>query len=331
MQTAAVVFVKPEQADVRRIEMPIPGPREVQIRTTVSTISAGTEGWAFRNLYTWSPIPFPCVPGYERVGTIVAMGPDVNGWRIGDRVMATVGKWDGQVKPFWGSHLALGNTSADELYRIPDGVEDLDASGAVVAQVGYNAASRPVINPGDWAVVYGDGLIGQCGAQAIRARGTKVILVGHRPERLALAAQYSADVTIDSRNDGFEETIRRHTGGKPVAVVLDTVHTEDAQRQYVPLLEPARGQIVYSGFTPGNVWADMALLQKRELTTYYIAGWTRERMEATLSLMAAGKMRLKPLITHLVPHTQGAEMYRMILAKSEPFLGITIDWTGAEA
>ena len=65
----------------------------------------------------------------------------------------------------------------------------MDAAGAVVAQVGYNAASRVAMQPGDWVVVYGDGIIGQSAAQAARARGARVILVGHRAERVALAAQ----------------------------------------------------------------------------------------------------------------------------------------------
>ena len=37
-------------------------------------------------------------------------------------------------------------------------------------------------------------------------------------------------------------------------------------------------------------------------------------------------MRLRPLVTHLVPYTRGPEMYQMIRQKTEPFLGITLDW-----
>jgi threonine dehydrogenase-like Zn-dependent dehydrogenase len=70
----------------------------------------------------------------------------------------------------------------------------------------------------------------------------------------------------------------------------------------------------------------MALLQQRELTTHFVSGCTRDRMEATLALMAAGQMRIGPLITHLVSYARGPEMYRMILDKNEPFLGITLDW-----
>jgi bacteriochlorophyllide a dehydrogenase len=111
-----------------------------------------------------------------------------------------------------------------------------------------------------------------------------------------------------------------------VSAVLDTVQSEAAQNEYVPLLAHAKGQIVYSGFTPTKTWADMGLLQKRELTTHYISGWNRPRMEATLALMAAGKMRLRPLITHLVSYRRGPEMYRMIVEKNEPFTGIAFEW-----
>ena len=331
MQTNAVVFARAEDVEIRTIEMPPPGPGQVQIRTHVSTISAGTEGWALRDLFTWAPTPFPCVPGYQRVGTIVAVGPDVADWQVGDRVMATNGQWEGPVAPFWGSHVACANTPVEQLFRIPSGAGDLDASTTVVAQVGYNAASRAVIEPGDWVVVYGDGLIGQSAAQAIRARGAKAILVGHRAERLALGAAHSADAAVNSHEQDVVAAVRSHTGSETVPVVLDTVQSENAQRQYVPLLETGRGQIVYSGFTPGKTWADMGLLQQRELTTHFVSGWTRERMDATLGLMAEGKMSLRPLITHHVPYARGPEMYRMILEKSPSLLGATLDWEGAEA
>lgn len=330
MDVLAVVFTAPGEVELRAIAMPEPGLGEVQVRTLFSTISAGTEGWVFQNLFIWQPTPYPCVPGYERVGIVTAIGPDVTGWQVGDKVMATVGAWKGPVAPQWGSHVAVGNTKASELYRLPPGTDDVDASGAVVAQVGYNAASRVVMQPGDWVAVYGDGIIGQCAAQAARARGARVIQVGHRPERLALAAQYSADAAVNAKDGNVVEQIRAITGSPHVTAILDSVQSVPAQQQYTPLLEHGKGQVVYCGFTPANTWADMGDLQKHELTTHYVSGWNRQRMEATLQLMAEGRMRLRPLITHLVPYTNGPDMYRMILNKSEPFMGITIDWNQAK-
>jgi 2-desacetyl-2-hydroxyethyl bacteriochlorophyllide A dehydrogenase len=327
MQTLAVVFTAPNEAALREIEMPDPAPDEAQIRTTYSTISVGTEGWVLQNLFTWQPTPYPCVPGYQRTGVIEKLGRDVRGWHVGDAVMATTGVFAGSVHSAWGSHVAVANTRAAELYRLPAGTDLVDASGAVVAQVGYNAAARLALQPGEWVVVYGDGLIGQSAAQAARARGARVILVGHRAERLALAAQHSADAALDSRQADITARVNALTGGQPVCGVLDTVQHVDAQQQYVPWLEHGRGQIVYSGFSPTPTWADMALLQKRELTTHYVSGWTRARMEATLQLMGAGQMRLRPLVTHLVSPDMAPAMYGMTLTKNAPFLGITFQWS----
>ena len=311
--------------------MPPPGPGQVQIQTRYSLISAGTEGHCLRSRFSWQATPFPCVPGYQRVGQITALGPGVEGWQVGERVMATTAVWEGAVNSQWGAHAGRANTPVGELYRLPEGVDELDASGAVVAQVGYNAAARAVLEPVAWAVVYGDGLIGQCAAQAARARGARVVLVGHRPERLALAAAHSADAVVDNHAEDVTGAVHALTGGRAVAVVLDSVQTEAAQREYLPLLKHGRGQIVYCGNSYENQWADMALLQQRELTAHFVSGWSRARMEATLALMAAGRMRLRPLITHLLPAGRGPEAYEMIQQKSAPFLGIALDWTGEAA
>ena len=331
MNTTAIVFERPGEVALRDVALPPPRPGQAQVATHYSTISAGTEGWALQDRFTWQKTPFPCVPGYQRVGVITALGDGVGGWEVGDRVAATMGTWDGNVGSQWGAHAAAANTPASELYRLPEGVDAVDGSGLVVAQVGYNAASRVTMRPGDWGLVYGDGLIGQCAAQAARARGARVILVGRRPERLALAATHSADVAINARAEDVVATVRAHTAGGPAAFVLDTVQTEAAQREYLPLLERGRGQIVYCGFTPSPAWADMALLQQQELTAHFVSGWARDRMEATLTLMAAGKMCLRPLVTHLVPATRGPSAYRMIQEKTAPFLGVTLDWTEARA
>lgn len=325
--TDAVVFTEACKAAVQKMEMPPPGEGQVQVRTTLSTISSGTEGWIYRNLFTWSPTPFPCVPGYQRAGTITALGPGVKGWRIGERVMAIAGEWPGKPESFWGAHIAVANTPVGHLFRLHRSVNDIDASACVVAQVGFNAASRAQVPRGNWALVMGDGIIGQSAAQAARANGLRVVLIGHRAERLELAARYSADVVINNRTEEVVPTVQRNTNNKPVAAVLDSVQGEAVQKDYMPLLERGRGQVVYCGFSPERTWADMALLQQNELTAHFVAGWTRPRMETTLRLMSEGKMRLRPLITHQVPHNQAPEMYEMIRNKSAAFMGITLDWT----
>jgi 3-hydroxyethyl bacteriochlorophyllide a dehydrogenase len=329
VSTQAIVFTEVGRVAVKAIPCPEPGPAEAQVRTEYSVLSAGTEGWMLENKFTWMPTPFPCVAGYQRVGTIVAVGTEMQDWQVGDRVAATVSTWAGSPTPFLGAHTAVANSPLSELYGLPDGIDEVDAAAVVVAQVGYNAASRLALDPGQWVVVYGDGLIGQLAAQAVRARRAKVITVGHRKGRLALAAAHSADHVIDARDERLLERVRAWTDSRTVAAVIDTVQSEDAQRAYIDLLEPGCGQIVYSGFTPGTVWADMGLLQMRELTTHFVSGWTRPRMEATLALLADRRMHVKPLVTHYVEPDRAPEMYSASMRKSDGCLGIVFDWRGA--
>ena len=331
-RTQAIVFADVDAVHLQFIDMPDPDPDEVQIHTTYSTISAGTEGWMLHGLFTWGTTPFPYVPGYQRVGVIESLGSNVKDWRVGERVVSTASVWSGAVPPFSGSHAARSNVHVNEVYHLPDGVDERDASGVVVAQVGYNAASRLILEPNtrtSWVVVYGDGLIGQCAAQSARVRGAKVIVVGHRPQRLELARRYSADEVVNAHSEDVVSRVREITGHETVVGILDTVQNEAAQRAYLPLLEHGRGQIVYSGFTPRTTWADMALLQQQELTAHFVSGWSRERIETTLAWMGNGNLYMQPLITHLVPYIHAPEMYRLIQDKTTPFLGIVLNWEGA--
>ncbi len=325
VKTVAVVFSAVDQVEIQTLDMPPPGPGEVQIETDFSSISSGTEGWALHNRFTWAMTPFPAVPGYQRVGTISAVGADTGDWKEGDAVMATMGSWSAAPVPFWGSHIKTANSKVEHLFRMPEGVDPVDAAATVVIQVGYNAAYRPYLEPGDWVVVYGDGPIGQFGAQAARARGARTILVGHRQQRLDAAAAYSADHALLESAETIEQ-IRRITGLQHVPIIIDTVQRPDVQSAYMPLLQREVGQIVYSGFSPEEHWASMAELHKQELTTHYISGITRPRMEATLALIGAGKLSMASLVSHQVSYEQAPKMYQMIDTRSEPFLGIVFEW-----
>jgi 2-desacetyl-2-hydroxyethyl bacteriochlorophyllide A dehydrogenase len=323
-----VIFEAVARVAVRDVVVPPPEADQVQIRTLFSGISSGTEGWALRNEFTWEPTRFPCVPGYQRVGIVTALGAGVTEFELGQCVFATVSRKIGDVEMMWGGHVGLGNSPAKEVQLVPAGVDDLDAANAVVAQVGYNAAGRLTLEAGAWVVVYGDGLIGQCAAQAARARGYRVILVGHRDARLALGAKFSADHVINRKTSTrpIADAVREITGGKNVRGLLDSVQTVAAQKEYLGFLERESGQIVYCGFTPGETWADQGLLQQHQVTTHYVSGWTRARLAATLEEFARGRMRAKPLITHLLPSRDAASAYALIENKATDSLGITLDW-----
>ena len=324
--TSAVIFRAPGVVEFVEISVSDPGPGEVQVRTDASAISAGTEKWFLIDEFTWRPTPFPCIPGYQRVGTITALGEGVTGWRVGERVAATRSSSAGDLGLVSGSHAALSNSPAAELFRLRPEIPDADAAACVTGQVGYNAASRIVGDVGDWVVVFGDGIIGQLASQAARARGFRTVLVGRRADRMSIAERHSADSVLDSRTPGLAEAVMRLTDGAAITAVIDTIQTEAAQAQYIELLEAPGGQVVYSGHSPGRAWADMSLLQQREVTAHFVSGWRRDRIEATLEQFASGGMSFSALVTHVVPAERAPEIYQDILTGADGYMGIVLDW-----
>jgi len=327
VETSALLFYGPGDVGLGTIEIGDPGEEEVQVHTIASFVSTGTERWILSNRFSATGTPYPCVPGYQRVGVVVKAGVNVHDVHVGERVIATSGAWNRGANFYWGAHLALGNTHRAEIYVVPNRVGNDEAAGVVVAQVGYNAASRVAMSGDDWIVVYGDGIIGQCASQAARARGARTILIGRRPDRLALGAKISADFVLDANAGSLHSQVMTITGGCKATAVIDTLQREAIQKEYVPMLQLGKGQIVYCGHTLDKAWADMSLLQVHGLTCHFVSDWTRDRIEATIALMDKGDLKLAPLVTHRATASEAPGLYRMLLDNKEPFLGLLIDWS----
>jgi threonine dehydrogenase-like Zn-dependent dehydrogenase len=87
-------------------------------------------------------------------------------------------------------------------------------------------------------------------------------------------------------------------------------------------------QLVLLGYYPeGECLIDTHWVREKETTVYCPNGIARGRIERTLALIEQGHLHVAELITHDVPVTKAPEAYRMIVEKSEPFLGIVLDWT----
>src|SRR5438876_6928178 len=92
MNTRQAVISEPYKVQVREVNLPDPGEKQVLVRTVASAVSAGTELAVYTGTHQWLKDPnlpdwkFPFRPGYSAAGTVVAVGSDVKGWQAGDRV-----------------------------------------------------------------------------------------------------------------------------------------------------------------------------------------------------------------------------------------------------
>ncbi len=331
MESRAVVFVAPEKVCLGEVAIPDPGPGDAVVEIEYSSISIGTERWCLLGQIQVGGgklIEFPCVPGYQAAGIVREVGLGVRDVSPGDRVFSGGGRLaQGGLLSCWAGHLQYHVTDAASLIKLPDTVSTREASGLVLAQVGYNGASRPSIARGDAAVVIGDGLVGQFAGQVLRHRGAHVILSGHHDERLALAAKHGGadDVVNSGEQDLQAYVLSLYPNGVPVTV--ETASKRELIRQAVELLS-YDAQFVLLGYYPeGECIIDTHWVRAKETTVYCPNAIRRERMEATLGLIAESHMHFEELITHDFPVAEVSEAYQMVLDKSTHFLGVVLDWT----
>jgi 3-hydroxyethyl bacteriochlorophyllide a dehydrogenase len=305
------------------------GPSDVLVRVEYSSVSVGTERWCLTaglEIPGQPPLAFPHVAGYQAAGMVLGTGRDVSKIKPGDRVFSRNCREPSNYKgSWWGGHVGFHVTDAQSVIPLPGGVSTFEASSLLLAQVGYNGASKPRVQRGDVALVIGEGLVGQYAGQVLRHRGAYVIIAGLNRKRLSIAAQYSADEVFDNSDGTLGEYIREnHPQGVPI--VLDTASTNRTVRLGTELLS-RNGQLVMNGFyPPSESRIDWHWLRRKEITIYCPDSRTRERLEATLDLVAAGHMHVKELVTHTRPVSEAPDMYRMLLEQSADYLGIVFDW-----
>jgi 2-desacetyl-2-hydroxyethyl bacteriochlorophyllide A dehydrogenase len=270
---------------------------------------------------------FPHVPGYQAAGIVLEIGADVKNLQSGDRVFSRNCKappdWEGS---WWGGHVRYHIADKEAVIKLPDNVNTFEAAGLLLAQVGYNGATKPVVNPGDVAIVIGEGLVGQYAAQVLRHRGAYVIISGLFKNRLDLAAKYSADEVYDNSNFDFREYIRkRYPDG--VAIALETASRNKTVRETIDLLK-RHGQLILNGFYPypDESRLDWHWLRRKEITVYCPDSRNRARLESTMKLIAQGHMKIKELVTDRTKLEKAPEAYQMLLEPEAEFLGIVIDW-----
>jgi 2-desacetyl-2-hydroxyethyl bacteriochlorophyllide A dehydrogenase len=301
------------------------------VRVQHSWISNGTEGSFVRGeriagdtpRREGDPWPFPIVTGYQKVGVVEWVGAEVTGVSEGETVFATVSATPGMYSPR-GGHVSPAVTDGAQIWKIPQGVDPLSVSGLVLTQVGYNCGARPQIRPGDAAVVIGDGMVGHWSAQTLVYRGARVMLLGRHDERLARFEPRAEDRCVNvTDQDPLEVADAWAPDG--IQALIDTVGSVVAIEMWYGRLKRF-AHIVSAGFHGTEGLIDVQDLRSGEMTLHAPAGWTKPRMDATLQLVADDRLRTEHLITHHFPVTEAAQAFDLILQRSEPVLGVILDW-----
>ncbi|MFW5469235.1 quinone oxidoreductase family protein [Knoellia sp. CPCC 206435] len=242
---AALVVTRHGDADVLEVrDSPLrePGHDQVLVRVSAAGVNF-IDVYQREGIY---PIPTPFVLGSEGAGEIVAVGPDVSSFVVGDRVA-----WGQGL----GSAQAYAVVETKDLVHVPPGV-DLETAAAAMLQgltAHYLSTSTYAVQQGTVALVHAAaGGVGQLLTQMIKRRGGRVIATAGSAEKLETARERGADVLINyAEVEDVAAAVREHTDGRGVDVVYDGVG-KDTFEASLASLRP-RGLMVLFGGASGQV------------------------------------------------------------------------------
>lgn len=324
----AAVLADWNELEVQEWPVPELGAREILVRvrscglcgTDLKLVSGGYAG-------TWPP-SLPFVIGHEWGGEIVAMGPGVTrtDLHVGDRVVAENHGGCGTCRMCRGGRYNLcarvrepgyklyGHTAQGALaeyaarpevvlHKIPSEVGDSAAALVNQAALAYHGVQRSGLQPGSTAAVFGPGLVGLMCVQIAHAAGaTKVMIVG-RGERLALASELGADVTIDYEQVDPVEAIREETGGAGADCIYECAGNPSVIPQALDSVARG-GAVALLGLAGREAIADVSpdRLTLDELDLLGVRS-SPNCYPPTIDLMATGAIDPGPLAADVYPLT----------------------------
>jgi len=325
----AVMKVAPGVGNVELREIPEPQvqPGQVKIRVQAAGL-CGTDLHILKDEFrSWPPV----VLGHEVAGEVVGVGDGVNGLETGMRVTTeTYFSYCGKCRycragqnnlclerRSIGSGVNGGFTQyvvvpARNLHPLPENVDF--RAGALtepLACVVHATTSTPTVYPGDMAVIAGPGAIGLLTLQVVKAAGATVIMLGTDKDdhRLALASELGANYTLNVQQSDSKQLIGDLSeGGFGADVVYECSGAGAAASQLLTLVR-RKGRYVQIGLFGKPVAWDLDQLCYKELTATgsnasIPSAWTR-----ALQLMAEGKVKTAPLITHSFPVTDWEQAF----------------------
>ncbi|MBI3078888.1 MAG: alcohol dehydrogenase catalytic domain-containing protein [Deltaproteobacteria bacterium] len=327
MKMNAAVLHAYHDMRVEQVEAPAYAEDEVLIRVRACGL-CGTDLHIVDGAFAgrW-PRAFPFIIGHEWAGEIVAVGSQVKGFKVGDRVvgenhlpcrtcrMCKEGRYnlcEAAGKPGSGhrhfGHVDQGALAeyaarpASLLYAIPEHVSFEEASIINQAAIALHGCRRARIQPGDAVAVLGPGLMGLLSMQMAFVMGaSRVIVTGtSRTKRLQLAKELGASETIDVLKEDPIARIRELTGGRGVDAVLECAGTPEALRTGLEVVRRG-GTIALTGLMGKqevSIGTDRMVLDEIDVVGVRSGP---NCFQPVIDMVASGRLNARPLVDHVFP------------------------------
>jgi L-iditol 2-dehydrogenase len=340
----ALLLSQYKHLEMATLPVPVPEPFDVLVQVAACGICGsdvhGYDGTSGRR------IP-PIVMGHEAAGTVAAVGSEVREFAVGDRVTFDSTVYCGAcafcrkgevnlcddrqvVGVSCGDYSRAGAFAeyvavpARIVYNLPANLAFAEAAMLEAVSVALHAVAVSELKGGETALVIGAGMIGLLTLQAARVAGySQVFVADIDSTRLKSAADLGADKTILASGDELTKEILRLTGGRGVDVVLEAVGRNETIAAAIDCVRKGGTVALIGNITP-QVNLPLQKVVSRQIRLQGSCASSGEYPQA-MELMAAGKIRVGPLITAVAPLSDGPAWFDRLHSGEPNLMKVVLD------
>ena len=312
-----VVITKPFHVEIQ--EQPVPEIAEddhILVRTEYTGVSLGTEKVFYNG--TWEPDPanYPINPGYESVGIVEQCGKKVTRYKPGDRVVS------------FGNHAGYVLLQEGGAEPVPNHIKPEKATLAILGATATHGIERGQIPYNGKVAIFGAGVMGLLLLQHAKLGGAMFVMVCDVvDEKLKIARQLGADLTINPKNQSPAEALKSAAGELADVCYEVAGGAAKAQegavrcaREHGRVLLMGGGENMIVKF-PYRVFFGSELTILASRATGGPANFKR-----SLARIVNRQIQVDPIPTEIVPYTEIERIYKTLVEGQYGFIHLVLKW-----
>ena len=248
--------------------------------------------------------------GYQNVGRVIEVGPDVKELQIGDVLY---------MSAIHAEYVVIAED--DLLIKLPDSVDRTEAALFGMTSVAMRTCRNTELKMGERVLIVGAGIIGQVAAQIAAIMGARATLCDINPNRLELAKEIgAAETVLDVSGDRWEKGIADGT----FDAVIDFAGVPGMEDELIRAVR-RRGRVIFIAGRD-KVTYTFNLGQGQEIQLKQNSHFDRDDLQNLCRLVDRGLVRIAPLIRDVVPVDEAKRIYDTLRDNPTELLGTVFVW-----